>query len=89
MCKFVKIELTLIAQKLKLRSSQNLNLGLLNVKQMALTTEPLELWHWNRGFMASINSLICRLGLARSNQCCGLDILKVKGIGTAEQKGSG
>ena len=32
------------------RSSQDPNLGLLNVSQMLLPTEPLELWDWNRGY---------------------------------------
>ena len=33
--------------KKTLRSSQDLNLGLLNAGQMLLPTEPLELWHWS------------------------------------------
>ena len=36
-------------RKKTLRSSQDLNLGLLNAGQMFLPTEPLELWHWSRG----------------------------------------
>ena len=36
-----------VPKRRKLRSSQDLNLVLLN----ALTTEPLELWHWSRGQM--------------------------------------
>ena len=35
--------------KKTLRSSQDLNLSLLNAGQMLLPTEPLELWHWSRG----------------------------------------
>ena len=36
-------------RKMNMRSSQDLNLGLLNVGQMFLPYEPLELWEWSRG----------------------------------------
>ena len=40
-------------------------LGLLNAGQMLLPTEPLELWHWSRGWMVYIHrhSSILRLDL--------------------------
>ena len=55
-----------------LRSCQDLNLGLLNAGQMLLPTEPLELWHWSRGIIISIDIAqfsgwisMCRLYSAR------------------------
>ena len=36
-------------EKMKLRSSQGSNMGLLDAGQMLLPTEPLKLWYWGRG----------------------------------------
>ena len=46
---FLKSKRPIFDEKKTLRSSQDLNLGLLNAGQMLLPTEPLELWHWSRG----------------------------------------
>ena len=43
-----------LTELVKKDTRQGLNLGFLNPSQMLLPTEPLELWHWSRGFDSQV-----------------------------------